>query len=126
MATNVLQITAAGTTAPQATALANAVANQLVTFETTVGSATEGTVLGGLQAEVALLTTQIEDLNHEIASVTAAVNVAGASSSAGMQDTALLASLSTQQSQATLQLNSVNAQIAQVKAGAVASAKGPK
>jgi capsular polysaccharide biosynthesis protein len=123
-ATNVLQITADGSTALHARALANAVANSLVEFEATTGSATQTSTLAGLEADAAQLTKQIENLGAQITSATSALNSVSASSATGAQDSALVASLTTQQNQATLELDNVNSEIAEAKVGALLAGEG--
>lgn len=123
-ATNVLQITALGTTPAQAEDFANSVAANLVKFVTTNGSSTNASGLAALQAEAAQLTQQINDVNGEITSINTRIAKVGASSSAGQQDTALLAALTGQQSQSTLQLDSINSEIAVAQLGSNAANAG--
>jgi capsular polysaccharide biosynthesis protein len=117
VATTVLKITAGGTTAAQAETLANAVANQLVTFETAVGSVKDQSALVGLRNNAAQLTKQINELNGEITAANNRLARESRSSTAGLQDSALVATLNAEQNQATLQLNNVNTQIAQAELG---------
>jgi capsular polysaccharide biosynthesis protein len=123
-ATNVLQITALGSTPRQAEGFANSVATHLVDFVTTNGSATNASGLNALEAEAAQLTKQIDAVNAEVTSISKQIAGVGASSSEGQQDTALLASLTAQQSQSSLQLDSINSQIAGAQLGAGAANAG--
>jgi capsular polysaccharide biosynthesis protein len=123
-ATNVLQITALGTSAAQAEALTNTDAAKLVHFVTTNGSSTDASGLAALQAEATQLTKQVNDVNGEVVSITSRIDSVGASSAAGQQDTALLAALTAQQSQSTLQLDSINSEIAVDQLGASAANAG--
>jgi capsular polysaccharide biosynthesis protein len=116
-ATNIVQITASGTSPQQAEALANAVAGQLISFVTSSGGATGTTALAGLEALATQLTKQVADFNQQIDTITTALK-GPLSSSVSAQDTALLASLSTSQSSATLQLANVNSEIASAKLNA--------
>ncbi|HEY3941609.1 MAG TPA: Wzz/FepE/Etk N-terminal domain-containing protein [Acidimicrobiales bacterium] len=102
-ATDIVQISATGTTPGRAEALANAVAASLVSFVTSSGSATGNSAVAGLEAQATQLTKQLDDLNQEIRT-----NATG-------QDTALLASLTSAQSNASLALANVNSEIASAK-----------
>lgn len=124
VATNVLRITAAGATGAQAEKLANAVATQLVSFETTTGTVGDQSALATLQANAARLTSQINGFNGEITAANNRLAAEGTSSAAGLQDSALIATLITEQNQATLQLDNVNTQIAQAQLGALAADQG--
>lgn len=112
--TNLVQITASGDSARQAEALADAVANQLVTFVTSSGASQEPNVLSGLQAEASQLTAQLSALNTQIKATQQQI-LTDRSSAQASQATALLGSLTTDQSNAALQLQSVNSQIASTK-----------
>lgn len=124
VATNVLGITASGTNAAHAEALVNAVAKQLVAFETATGSVTDATALAGLRGDASQLTRQINDLNIEITAAISRLNSEGATSTAGRADASLAATLTTEQNQATLQLDGVNSQIAEAQLGASAVDQG--
>jgi len=124
VATNVLSITADGMNGSQAESLANAVARNLVAFETNAGSATDQSALAGLRANAAQITRQINDLDAEIAVATRRLNAESASSAAGIQDAALIGALSTEETQASLQLDGVNSQIAQANLGVLATGQG--
>jgi capsular polysaccharide biosynthesis protein len=124
VATNVLSITASGSNGPQAEALANAVAAQLVSFETSTNSVTDQSALAGLQTEANQLNKQISSLNAEIAAANDRINGEGSTSIAGRQDAALVASLTTQLDAVALQLNTVNGQLAEAKLGNLATNQG--
>ncbi|MGH9006582.1 MAG: Wzz/FepE/Etk N-terminal domain-containing protein, partial [Acidimicrobiales bacterium] len=119
-ATNVLQITASGDTPRQAERLANAVASDLVKFVTTNGSATGESGLASLQSEAEQLTRQISTVDNEIQTTSRRTATERSSTPAGQADSALLASLTAQQSQSTLQLDNLNSQIAEAQLGASA------
>ncbi len=123
-ATNVLQITAQGTSQNQAEALANSVASTLVKFVTSNTTAASASGLAALQAEASHLEQQIDNVNAEIASVTKEIVSVGSSSTAGQSDTALLAALTAQQSQSTLQLDNINSEIAVAQLGGSAANAG--
>jgi capsular polysaccharide biosynthesis protein len=111
-ANGVLKITATGSTPGRAEALANAVADHVVTFVTTSGSAASSTVVAALEAEVKQLDGQVADVQKEIAAANARLVAEGATTTAGRQETHLVATLTSEQSSLTLQLNSLQSQIA--------------
>lgn len=117
VSTNVLKITTVGSTSVQAETLANAVANQLVNFEGDTGDLTDESALAGLREDATQLTKQINQLSGEITTATNRLAGEGRSSTAGIQDSALVATLSAEQDQATLQLDNVNTQIAEAELG---------
>jgi len=123
-ATNVLEITASGDTPRQAERLANFVASDLVKFVTTNASATGASGLASLQSEAELLTKQISTVDDEIQTTSKRIASEGSSTSAGQADTALLASLTAQQTQSTLQLDNLNSQIAEAQLGESAANAG--
>ena len=125
-ATGVLSITATGTTSAQAVALANAVANNLVSFVTSSGSVNDTGVLTGLQAQENELNSQIADVNKELAAANSRLATDGAGSTAGQQDATLVGKLTSEQSSLTLQLNSVKSQIATTKLGQVSANQGTR
>ena len=115
VATNLVQITATGSSPRAAEALANAVANRLVVFVTSSDVSNGSSALAGLEAQAAALTTQVNKYNQEIQLEEAAIQSSSPSSSVARSDTQLLGSLTTAQSNASLQLQSVNSQIAAAK-----------
>jgi capsular polysaccharide biosynthesis protein len=117
-ATNIVQISADGTTAHQADSLANAVAGQLVTFVTSSGGAAGTEELAGPDLQATQLSTEITSLNRQIQSITLTLARGGLSSSARQRDGALLASLTASKSNATLELANVNSEIASAKLNA--------
>jgi capsular polysaccharide biosynthesis protein len=111
-ASNIVRINAAGTTRNQAEALANAVARQLVAFVTSSGGGAGATELAGPEAQATRLRKQIADLNRQVLPIKAALAAPGLSASAGLQDTQMLATLTTSISNSTLDLENVNNEIA--------------
>jgi capsular polysaccharide biosynthesis protein len=123
VATNLVQITATGSSPRTAEALANAVAKVLVDFVTSSNLSNGASAVSGLEAQAAELTKQVNKYNEEIQSEEAAIQ-ANPNSPVAQQDTQLLASLTTAQSDATLQLQSVNSQIASAKLNSAATNGG--
>ena len=124
IATNLVQITATGSSPSAAEALANAVANQLVGFVTSSGVSNGSSAIAGLEAQAAALTTQVNKYNEEIQLEQAAIHSSSTQPSLAESDTQLLGSLTTAQSNASLQLQSVNSQIAAAKLNDAASNGG--
>ncbi len=114
VATNLVQITATGSSPRSAETLANAVAKVLVDFVTSSNQSNGSSALAGLEAQAAELTKQVNKYNQEIQVEQAAIQSAP-NSPIAQQGTQLLASLTTAQANATLQLQSVNSQIASAK-----------
>ena len=123
VATNLVQITATGTTPSTAEQLANHVANHLVTFLSSTGDAEESSAISELQLEARQLTRQATAQDKEINDAQFFRNLNGPSSAAGLQETQLLGSLTTAESNTELQLQSVNSQIQASKLG-LATANG--
>ena len=123
LATNLVQITASGPSPRSAETLANAVANQLVAFVTSSNLSNGSSALSGLQAQAAELTKQVNKYDQEIQVEQAAIQ-SHPNSAIAEQDTQLLASLTTAQSNATLQLQTVNSQIASAKLNSAATNGG--
>jgi capsular polysaccharide biosynthesis protein len=124
VATNLVQITATGSSPRAAEALANAVANRLVVFVTSSDGANGSSALSGLEAQASELTNQVNKYNQEIAVLQAAIVSNGPKSALAQQDTQLLASLTTAESDASLQLQSMNSQIAAAKLNSAATNGG--
>jgi capsular polysaccharide biosynthesis protein len=114
LATNLVRITATGSSPRSAETLANAVANQLVVFVTSSNVSNGSSALAGLEAQAAELTKQVNKYDQEIQTEQAAIQ-SHPNSPTAQQGTQLLASLTTAQADATLQLQSVNSQIASAK-----------
>ena len=112
IATNLVQITATGSSPRTAEALANAVANRLVVFVSSSDVSNGSSAIAGLEAQAAALTTQVNTYDQEIELEQAAIQKYSPNSSTAQADTQLLGSLTTAQSNASLQLQSVNSQIA--------------
>ncbi len=115
VATNLVQITATGSSPHAAEALANAVADRLVVFLTSSAVSNGSSVLSGLEAQAAALTAQVNKYDQEIQYEQGAIQSASPKSAAAEADTQLLGSLTTAQSNTSLQLQSVNSQIAAAK-----------
>ena len=115
IASNLVQITATGSSPRAAEALANAVANRLVVFVTSSDVSNGSSALAGLEAQAAALTTQVNKYDQEIKLEEAAIQSYGSTSSVPPSDTQLLGSLTSAQSNASLQLQSLNSQIAAAK-----------
>jgi capsular polysaccharide biosynthesis protein len=124
VATNLVQITATGSSPRAAEALANAVANQLVGFVTSSDVSNGSSAIAGLEAQAAALTTQVNKYDQEIQLEQAAIHSSSTNPSLVESDTELLGSLTTAQSNASLQLQSVNSQIAAAKLNDAASNGG--
>jgi capsular polysaccharide biosynthesis protein len=123
-ATGVLGIAVTGTDARQDEALANAVANHLVTFVTTSTSAAASGGLSDLQAEAKQLNRQITDVQQEISTTNQSLAENGVDTTAGQQEASLVAQLTTEQSTLALQLDSIKSQIAQAQQGGVSPNQG--
>jgi capsular polysaccharide biosynthesis protein len=123
VATNLVQITATGTNPRAAEALANAVANRLVVFVTSSNIAGGSSQLSGLEAEAAVDTKLVNKYDQEIASVQAAIQ-ANPSAPIAQQDTQLLGSLNTAQTAASLNLETVQNNIATAKQNSAATNGG--
>ena len=123
-ATGVLAITATAQNAKGAEDLANAVADNLVSFVTTSGSAAATNGLVGLQAEATQLNRQISDVQQEIDTANQRLASDGVQSTAGQQDSNLIAQLTAEQSNLSLLLDSVKSQITTAQLGRVSANQG--
>jgi hypothetical protein len=103
--------------------LANAVATRLVAFVTSSSQSDGSSAVAGLQAQAAELTKQVNKYDQEIRAEQASIQ-ASPNSAIAQQGTQLLASLTTAQADATLQLQSVNSQIAGAKLNSAATTGG--
>jgi len=124
VASNLVQITATGTSPRQADQLANGVATGLVSFVTSTGDSEGNSALSELQSEAEQLTKQVTSFDKEIQSDQANLAADGPSSAAGLQETQLLSSLTTAESNAELQLQAVTSQIQAAKLGLAAANGG--
>jgi len=115
IAANLVQITASGSSPREAEALANAVATRLVEFVTSPDVSNGSSALAGLEAQAAELTKQVNEYDQEIKLEQAAIESYPPTSPVAQSDTQLLGSLTTAQSNASLQLQSVDSQIAAAK-----------
>ena len=93
-------------------------ADQLVAFVTSSQVSNGSSALAGLEAQASALTKQVNKYDQEIQTVQAGVASYGQTSVEGQQDIQLLGSLTTAEADASLQLQSVNSQIAAAKLGA--------
>jgi succinoglycan biosynthesis transport protein ExoP len=123
VATNLVQITATGSSPRSAETLANAVAKVLVDFVTSSNQSNGSSALAGLEAQAAELTKQVDKYNQEIHVEQAAIQSAP-NSPIAEEGTQLLASLTTAQANAALQLQTVNSQIASAKLNSAATNGG--
>jgi len=123
LATNLVQIKATGSSPRSAETLANAVADRLVAFVTSSSQSNGSSALTGLEAQAAELTKQVNKYDQEIQAEQAAIQ-SDPNSPTAQQGTQLLASLTTAQADATLQLQSVNSQIASAKLNSAAANGG--
>jgi len=123
VATNLVQITATGSSPRSAETLANAVAKVLVDFVTSSNQSNGSSALAGLEAQAAELTSQVNKYSQEIQVEQAAIQSAP-NTPIAEQGTQLLASLTTAQANASLQLQSVNSQIASAKLNSAATNGG--
>jgi capsular polysaccharide biosynthesis protein len=124
VATNLVQIKATGSSPRAAEALANTVANQLVAFVTSTDVSNGSSAVSGLEAQAAALTQQVNKYDKEIQYTQGTIDSLGPTSAIAQQDTQLLASLTTAQADASLQLQSVNSQIAAAKLDVAATNGG--
>jgi capsular polysaccharide biosynthesis protein len=120
----VLGITATGSSAREAEALANAVANQLVTFVTANGSATSSGTLTGLQNQSDQLTSELQNVQTEINAANQRLLTESTSSTAGQQDAQLIGNLTTEQSNLVAQQSTVKNEINQLKLGIASANQG--
>ncbi len=123
VASNIVQITATGSSSRRTQLLANSVATGLVAFVTSNSNSAGNSAMSGLEAQAAQLTKQVNTVDQEIQSVQASIAAGGQSSAATQQETALLGTLTTAQSAAALRLQNVNSEIASAKLN-TASANG--
>ena len=123
-AAGVLAITASGPTAQEAERLANAVADHLVAFVTTSGSAASSDALTGLQAQASQINDQIADVQQEVTAASQQIAADGPTTPAGQQDADLVGKLTAEQANLALQLNTVKSEISQIKLGQISANQG--
>jgi capsular polysaccharide biosynthesis protein len=121
---DVLSITATASNAREANALANAVANQLVSFVTANGSAASSGTLAGLESQSQQLSTQLSNVQSQITAAKGRLASESPSSVAGQQDSQLVGSLTTEQSNLVEQQNTVTNEINQTKLGIASANQG--
>jgi capsular polysaccharide biosynthesis protein len=115
IASNIVQITATGSSSRQTQLLANSVASGLVAFVSSTGDSAGTSAMSGLEAQAAQLTKQVNSYDQEIQAAQAAIAADGQSSSASQQETALLGTLTSAQSDAALRLQNINSEITAAK-----------
>jgi capsular polysaccharide biosynthesis protein len=108
---DVLQFQVTARSGTNAEKLANAEATAYIAYVNKTGSLSNSGVLPALQQQASRLASQVDSLQHQISSATANLAAAGAATPAGQRDSALIASLGTEQEEVSLQLNSVNNEI---------------
>lgn len=123
-ATSVLRITARGDTPKQAEALANAVANQLVTFIATNGSTAGSNVVAALHSESRQIDQQLTNVNAELKAANQRLSSDRGTSARHQADQALVSTLTGEQSTLTLQLNAVKSQVQQAGLEELAANQG--
>lgn len=123
-AAGVLGITATGPTARQAMNLANAVAQQLITFVSSNGLAANSDALTALQAQEDQINQQITDAQKELSTVNQELVADGPTSPAGQQDSDLVGKLTAEESNLGLELDTVESQISQTKLGPISANEG--
>lgn len=119
-----LEISASGVSPKGAEALANAVAEQLVTFLTTGGVAASSHAVAGLQSEQSQVTSQLAVVQRELAGAEGRLSTEAPTSPQGKRDAALVATLTSEQSNFAVEINSLKNQIAQAEVEQVALNQG--
>jgi len=123
LTSDLMQITAQGTTGRQAEQLANSVAATFVAY-TTKAAASPPSVTAALRQESSQIQRQMSDLQQEISNTTASAASDGAGSAQAQGQLSLLANLEAQKQNASLQLDSVDSQIAQTELSEPAGGTG--
>lgn len=121
---SVLTIAATGPSVKEAEALANAVADELVSFVTSTGSVASSGAVTALQTQVDQLNGQLRTLQKEIDAVNRRLDREGTTSTAGRQDSRLLSEYTSEQTDLQLQLTSVKGQISTTELGQVSANQG--
>ncbi|HXW78563.1 MAG TPA: hypothetical protein VEJ84_03640 [Acidimicrobiales bacterium] len=122
LSADVLQIQVTNASAQRAVALANAIATDYIAYLNSTASSSNDVVLTTLKQEASQLTSQILLLQQQINAATARLAAEGASTAAGLRDTALLDALRAEQDEVSLQLNNINSQIVTAELSDSASA----
>ncbi|HTW08224.1 MAG TPA: hypothetical protein VME46_11975, partial [Acidimicrobiales bacterium] len=107
---DVLRVTVRAQTVRRAEQLANAVVASYITYVSGTGDASQG-LLTQLQHEASELTSQILALQQEINAARSRLAHERPTSPAGEADASLISTLSTEQQQRSLELNSLNSEI---------------
>ena len=121
---SVLTIVATGPSARETEALANAVADQLMSFVTGTGAVASSGTVTALQTQADQLTGRLAGLQKEIDTVTGRLDREGSTSSAGREDTRLLTEYTSEQTDLQLQLTSVKGLISTTELGQVSANQG--
>lgn len=123
-ANSVLRITARSSSAREAEALANAVANQLVTFVANNGSTSASNVVAALHSEDRQLTAQLNDAQGELTAAKKQLTADQGTGGRRSTDTSLVNTLSSEVSSLNLQLDAVKAQTTQAALVEIAANQG--
>jgi len=119
---DVLSITAAARTGPQAIELANAVARSYVSYVTTTDDTSAGSSIAGLQSEVQSLSGQLHSVQGQIAHLQGVLAGRSVAPSNRPKDVAALSSLQGEEASITLQINSLDNEITDARLGSVLAA----
>ena len=120
----VLGISATGSSAARAEALANAVADELVSFVTSIGSVANSGTVSALQSEENQLSQQLASLQSEIATVNGRLAGESPTSKEGQDDTNLVAAYSSEQTNLQLQMNQLKSEVTDTELGQVSANQG--
>lgn len=113
-----LRVTVQARTGAEAERLANAVAASYVDYVTSTGTGSDS---AGLSSEVSQLTGQLDSLHNEMARLSATLRSTSLSPTTRAQDTAALATLENERASLSLQIDSLNSQIAQARLNTILS-----
>lgn len=120
----VLAITATGSSAGRAEALANAVAGSFVNFVTSGGMATSAHAVVGLQSQIDQVDRQLSATQHQIALERQRLATEVPGSSAWQRDSSLVAALTSEQTSLGLELNTLKSQTSQAQFSQATLAQG--
>ncbi len=123
---DVLVIAAHESSRASAVALANAVANAYVAYNTSSANDQSNTVTTTLSQRVTQLTNEIRDLQDQIATADALQATLAPGSPEAAHESSVIAGLQTQETDAAAQLNSINTQIDNARVNQVLAGVGTK
>lgn len=123
-ANSVLRITAQSSSDREAEELANAVANQLVTFVANNGSTSASNVVAALHSEDRQLTAQLNDVQGELTTAKKQLTADQGTATRRVSDANLVDTLSSEVSSLNLQLSAVKAQTTQAALVEIAANQG--